>query len=153
MKLKIRKADEFRKAQLLTRLGLSPWQRLLNVQRWCDWFALIYFSLAWIFRLLSEKENRAAEFARQQLLQRHWINLREYCRIIKLEKVRLETRKSTAAVTHYRYDISYLFLVLRNWNWLIYWRQTILRRSFDCWRLLKRIIRAKAIAVQGQITK
>ncbi len=34
VKLKIKKADTFRRNQLLARLGWSPWQRLLNRQRY-----------------------------------------------------------------------------------------------------------------------
>ena len=55
--------------------------------------------------------ERAVQYHSETLLQKHWLLLVGYVTNLRKERYRLEYRRSSLAVSHYKYSLSHLMTV------------------------------------------
>lgn len=107
---KVRRADEFRQFQLLARCAWSPWVRLLEERRFSHFNLILYHTFSVYIFENSLNEQKAANFARDALLQRAWDNFLGYYQAKKLEQYRALAKKQTLATAHYRFRATILLV-------------------------------------------
>lgn len=106
-------ATKFYNTQLILRLGLAPWCRLIEIKKM--------------------NSLKALNFRDDFLLQSSWIAFYGYVMMLKNERVRREYRASAFAVAHFR--------------------RSLIKKTWKCWSLYRKLLKAKAKAVTGHFSR
>jgi hypothetical protein len=110
-----------------------------------------FFHLLSCFRIDWE---RALQYHSETLLQKHWLLLIGYVTNLRKERYRLEYRRSSLAVAHYKYHMSFFYSLTDCLSvCLSLSRRKLLMTLWKKWKSYRKILRAKATAVTRQILR
>jgi hypothetical protein len=105
MKIKMLKADKFRKFQLIAKFGWVPWIRYIELVRFIECICPFCLSDKLFYR---KHDRKAIRYNRHVNLRKYWNHLMDYTYARKLERKRLDAKKSILSINHYKYDCFYL---------------------------------------------